>query len=118
MWQSSLPLVETMAECPSLVTERKWWGVRAAFSASTAMRTFPSVPFLKPTGQESPDASSPRTCHSVVRVPCVIGQLFGFFRAGKFAQEEGGWRELLDLSDSDVVEFEVQGCRRCVAGIL
>ena len=68
-WQSSLPAVETMAEWPSLVTDRKWCGACAARIASTAMRTLPSVPFLKPTGQERPDASSRCTWLSVVRAP-------------------------------------------------
>jgi hypothetical protein len=31
--------------------------------------TLPSVPFLKPTGQDRPDASSRCTCDSVVRAP-------------------------------------------------
>ena len=64
-----MPLVDTIAERPDLVTERKWWGLVAARMASTAMRTFPSVPFLKPTGEESPEASSRCTCDSVVRAP-------------------------------------------------
>ena len=34
-----------------------------------AMRTLPSVPFLKPTGHDRPDASSRCTCDSVVRAP-------------------------------------------------
>ncbi|CFN68686.1 Uncharacterised protein [Bordetella pertussis] len=57
-WQSSLPAVETMAECPPLVTERKWCGCEAALMASTAIFTLPSVPFLKPTGHDRPEASS------------------------------------------------------------
>ena len=58
-----------MAEWPPLVTERKWWGAEAERMASTAMRTLPSVPFLKPTGQERPEASSRCTWDSVVRAP-------------------------------------------------
>src|SRR5471030_2498819 len=69
MWQSSLPLVDTMAEWPPLVTDRKWCGCDAALMASTAILTLPSVPFLKPTGHDSPDASSRCTCDSVVRAP-------------------------------------------------
>ncbi len=68
-WQSSLPLVETMAEWPALVTERKWWVAAAALMASTAILMLPSVPFLKPTGQDRPEASSRCTCDSVVRAP-------------------------------------------------
>ena len=37
-----------MAECPPFVTDRKWCGADAAWIASTAMRTLPSVPFLNP----------------------------------------------------------------------
>ncbi len=37
--------------------------------ASMAMRTLPSVPFLKPTGQERPEASSRWIWLSVVRAP-------------------------------------------------
>src|SRR2546421_584377 len=68
-WQSSLPRVSTIATWPLLCTERKWCFWRAARSASTAMRTFPSVPFLKPTGAERPEASSRCTWLSVVRAP-------------------------------------------------
>src|SRR5439155_20723757 len=48
---------------------------------------------------------------AVNRLPRVIDQLLGFFRAGKFAQQECGRRELLDLPDSDVVDLEVHACR-------
>ena len=68
-WQSSLPMVETMAVWPDLVTDRKWCGELAERMASTAMRMLPSVPFLKPTGQDRPEASSRCTCDSVVRAP-------------------------------------------------
>ena len=69
MWQSSLPAVCTIAEWPPLVTDRKWCGADAALIASTAIFTSPLVPFLKPTGHESPDASSRCTWLSVVRAP-------------------------------------------------
>ncbi len=69
MWQSSLPVVAAIAERPPLVTAMKWCGCEADFTASAAMRTLPSVPFLKPTGQESPDASSRWIWLSVVRAP-------------------------------------------------
>ena len=68
-WQSSLPRVETIAEWPALVTDRKWCGACAALIASAAMRRLPSVPFLKPTGQDRPEASSRCTWLSVVRAP-------------------------------------------------
>ena len=43
--------------------------LRAARMASTAIFTDPSVPFLNPTGQDSPEASSRCTWLSVVRAP-------------------------------------------------
>ena len=58
-----------MAVWPSLVTAMKWCGCEAAFTASTAIFTLPSVPFLKPTGHDSPEASSRCTWLSVVRAP-------------------------------------------------
>ena len=69
MWQSSLPRVSTIETWPLLCTERKWCFCAAARIASTAIRTLPSVPFLKPTGAERPEASSRCTCDSVVRAP-------------------------------------------------
>src|SRR2546430_9914621 len=65
MWQSSLPRVCTIATWPLLCTDRKWCFWRAARIASTAILTFPSVPFLKPTGADRPDASSRCTWLSV-----------------------------------------------------
>ena len=47
-----------MALRPCFVTARKWWACAAACTASTAIFTFPSVPFLNPTGHDSPEASS------------------------------------------------------------
>ena len=38
----------------ALVTDRKWCSDCAARIASMAMRTLPSVPFLKPTGHGKP----------------------------------------------------------------
>src|SRR2546426_883419 len=69
MWQSSLPRVCTIATWPLLCTDRKWCFWRAARIASTAILTLPSVPFLKPTGADRPDASSRCTWLSVVRAP-------------------------------------------------
>ena len=68
-WQLSLPVVWKMAETPCLVTDGNQWGERAASTASTAVCVVPSVPFLKPTGIERPDASSRCTWLSVVRAP-------------------------------------------------
>jgi hypothetical protein len=58
-----------MAVPPSLVTDRKWCGCEAAPTASAAIFTLPSVPFLKPTGHDRPEASSRCTWLSVVRAP-------------------------------------------------
>src|SRR6266851_559433 len=68
-WQSGLPRVATIAQRPCSVTPRNWWGCLAARTASMAIWTPPSVPFLKPTGIESPEASSRCTWLSVVRAP-------------------------------------------------
>ena len=45
IWQSPLPVVFTMAECPHLVTDRKQCGDPAALMASMATLMVPSVPF-------------------------------------------------------------------------
>ena len=68
-WQDLLPVVETMAETPCLVTERKQCGQEEETMASTAICRLPLVPFLNPTGMESPEASSRCTWLSVVRAP-------------------------------------------------
>src|SRR5262252_1404940 len=68
-WQSGLPRVATIAQSPCSVTPRNWCGCVAARTASMAICTPPSVPFLKPTGIERPDASSRCTWLSVVRAP-------------------------------------------------
>ena len=68
-WQSGLPAVAAIAERPSLVTARKRCGCEAAITASAAMRTLPSVPFLNPTGHDSPEAISRWIWLSVVRAP-------------------------------------------------
>src|SRR3989442_635226 len=68
-WQSGLPRVETMPARPCSVTPRKRCGWAAARKASIAIWTPPSVPFLKPTGIERPEASSRWTWLSVVRAP-------------------------------------------------
>src|SRR5512141_460883 len=68
-WQSSLPAVLNTATCSDFVTEMKWWRELAVLIASTAMRMLPSVPFLNPTGHDSPEASCRCDCDSVVRAP-------------------------------------------------
>eukprot|EP00659_Diplonema_papillatum_P004813 gene4812-biopygen4730 len=68
-WQYGLPLVCTIAAMPCLVTDKKLCGCFAARTASTAMPTSPPVPFLNPTGIDSPDASSRWICDSVVLAP-------------------------------------------------
>src|SRR3546814_7013238 len=58
-----------MPTWPCAFSDRKRCGFLADITASTATLTEPSVPFLKPTGQESADASSRCSCDSVVRAP-------------------------------------------------
>src|SRR5436309_12024331 len=72
-WQSGLPRVETIPARPCSVTPRKRCGWAAARTASIAICTPPSVPFLKPTGIERPEASSRWTWLSVVRAPIPPG---------------------------------------------
>ena len=66
---SLFPFVSTRAIVHSLVAHINLWGSRADNCASIAIWILPSVPFLKPIGQESPDASSLCICDSVVRAP-------------------------------------------------
>ncbi|MOA45429.1 hypothetical protein D3C78_1678250 [compost metagenome] len=47
----------------------KAWGLEAACSALMAVPRLPSVPFLKPTGMERPEAISLWVWDSVVRAP-------------------------------------------------
>ena len=54
----AFPVVSTIEANPCSVTPRKWCFAAAERSASTATATLPSVPFLKPMGKDSPDASS------------------------------------------------------------
>jgi len=68
-WASGLPEVWKMATTPSLVTEGNQCEERAERQASTATWTEPSVPFLKPTGIDRPEASSRWIWLSVVRAP-------------------------------------------------
>ena len=58
--QSEVMALEVLkiAECPCLVTDRKLCGCEADLMASIATCISPSVAFLKPTGQDSPEASS------------------------------------------------------------
>jgi hypothetical protein len=68
----------------------KWWRAAAALIASTAMRTLPSVPFLKPTGQESPEASWRWLCDSVVRAPIAPHAIRSAMYCGEMQVEELG----------------------------
>ena len=69
-WQSSLPRVATMADSPCLVHRQEAGaGGRPRGWRRSAICTLPSVPFLKPTGTDRPDASSRWTWLSVVRAP-------------------------------------------------
>lgn len=64
-----LPRVLTMAASPCSVTPMNACGFELARIASTATDTLPSVPFLNPMGNDTPDASSRCSCDSVVRAP-------------------------------------------------
>ncbi len=66
---SGLPAVVTTAAAPNGVTPKNVWPDAEARHASTATWTSPSVPFLKPTGIDRPDASWRCTWLSVVRAP-------------------------------------------------
>lgn len=68
-WTSELPRVLTIAARPCSVTPMKAWGFEAECIASMATPTLPSVPFLKPIGKETPEASSRWSWDSVVRAP-------------------------------------------------
>ena len=53
------------------MTERKLCGYLAALIASAAIWQSPEVPFLKPTGIDSPDVNSRCTCEQVCVCVCV-----------------------------------------------
>ncbi len=54
---SGFPAVVTTAAAPLWVTPKNVCAVAEARQASTATWTSPSVPFLKPTGIDRPEAS-------------------------------------------------------------
>jgi len=66
---SGFPAVVTTAAAPFRVTPKNVCPVADARHASTATWTSPSVPFLKPTGIDRPEASWRCTWLSVVRAP-------------------------------------------------
>jgi hypothetical protein len=66
---SGLPAVVTTAAAPLRVTPKNVCPAPDARHASTATWTSPSVPFLKPTGIDRPEASWRCTWLSVVRAP-------------------------------------------------
>ncbi len=66
---SGFPAVVTTAAAPLWVTPKNVCAVAEARHASTATWTSPSVPFLKPTGIDRPEASWRWTWLSVVRAP-------------------------------------------------
>jgi hypothetical protein len=69
-WQSSLPRVSKIAATPILVMPMNACGaLRGLSMASQATLMPPSVPFLKPTGQLSREASWRWLWLSVVRAP-------------------------------------------------
>src|SRR2546423_1859074 len=106
-----------MAARPCFVTERNWWGCEAARMASTAIWTFPSVPFLKPTGMERPEASSRWTWLSVVRAPQEPRHLLAALRdrgGGALGDrvllhEDGGGNQGTEAVDAEVVGEAVHG---------
>ena len=74
-WQASLPEVWKIADTPCFVTDGNQCAERAASTASIAVFTLPSVLFLKPTGIDSPEASSRWTWLSVVRAPIATHEV-------------------------------------------
>src|SRR6185312_11244869 len=66
-----------IAVWPSALMPTKWCSVRAEIMALTATCKLPSVPFLKPTGMETPLAISRWVWLSVVRAP-IAAQLIDF----------------------------------------
>src|SRR6202012_1898098 len=68
-WQSGLPAVNKIDDCPVLEWPRNVCGWAAETIASIAIWTLPEVPFLNPTGHDSPEASCRCTWLSVVRAP-------------------------------------------------
>lgn len=66
---SWFPRVLTMEAIPCSVTPMNACGLLLERIASTATVTLPSVPFLKPMGKDTPEASSRWSCDSVVRAP-------------------------------------------------
>src|SRR6478752_1880510 len=68
-WVSGLPAVATSAARPTSSIPRNAWAAAAALHASSATWRSPSVPFLKPIGIDSPEASWRWIWLSVVRAP-------------------------------------------------
>jgi hypothetical protein len=66
---SEFPAVVTTAATPWRVTPKNVWPLAEARHASIATWMSPSVPFLKPTGIDRPEASWRWTWLSVVRAP-------------------------------------------------
>ena len=62
-------MVEKIADLPCLVKDKNICGLLAAPIASDAILKPPSVPFLKPIGQDTPEASSLCPWLSVVLAP-------------------------------------------------
>ena len=58
MWTSLFPLVLTIAAIPASVTPMKQCACSAEPIASIATLADPSVPFLNPIGNETPEANS------------------------------------------------------------
>ncbi len=64
---------------------RKLWGAPAERIALTATSSPPSVPFLKPTGADSPLAISRWVCDSVVRAPMA----YQLIRSPRYCGDSG-----------------------------
>src|SRR5690554_7302840 len=69
MWPYLLPLVVTMEAVPWWSMPRKRCGLATDCNALMATVRPPSVPFLKPTAEDRPEAISRWVCDSVVRAP-------------------------------------------------
>ena len=106
-WQSGLPRVATIAARPCSVTPRKLCGWALERMASMAIWTPPSVPFLKPTGMDRPEASSRCTWLSVVRAPMAPQDTRSEMNCGEI-----GIQELAAGGQSQLHQVEQQPARQ------
>src|SRR5258708_22199846 len=80
-WQSPLPRVSKMADWPILVMPMKAWGALAAWMASLATLTPPSVPFLKRSEEHTSELQSPD--HLVCRLLLEKKKIQKRYKAGR-----------------------------------